>query len=704
MNQRINILNTPEEPPAWRPYLFIFVVVGGLITLLITTGFRQLAQNATWSDKMAVGSTRAVKIPAPRGKILDRNGVVLADNRPSYNVALYLLEFDSGRDVKKLTKGVRKSIEELRRRMQLSVRVNDEVIRRHYDQKGPLPLTVWNDLSPAALAAFQERSPWHKGIDLQIEPVRVYPYKNLCSHILGHVGKPEQTQEEENIDFDTLGRRVFSQPTFVGKSGIEKGFDSVLQGTPGFKEIHFSAAGLVEKENLRAQPTPGDNVILTLDHDIQTIVEEAFTGYRGACVVVDPRNGDVLAMASAPSYDPNLFVPFIRKKDWQNLIRDPENPLLNRAIQGSYSPGSTFKVIGALAGLKGGVIAPTTSAECAGRYYLGPIEFKCWQLGGHGDVDLRQAITISCNVYFYNLGSKLGGPRLWEMGDAFGLGQKTGIPLDFESSGILPNEEWKRSKNANDRWTTGDSVNMAIGQGALNVTPLQMAMVSAALANSGTLYQPRLILRTESAISPSDGNHHSLDRTMDEKENAIVEFLPKPISTVPVSAEDMKFVREAMLNVVVEGTGKNAAQEKIQVAGKTGSAQFKVRNPETGELVKQTRAWMISFAPYQEPRYAIALIAEGGESGGHTAAPMVGAIYKRLFQLEEDRKKPTPPPSIAAIPITGTVSGSEGEISGDFAEVPQTDFPIPVVQEEEGVEELPPININLERMRNLRSR
>ncbi len=643
------ILPSPRERGApWRFFLLFLAIMTGLIVLVVAMAFRQLIQGEEWTSEMAQSSTRVVKLLAPRGRILDRNGVVLVDNRPNYNVAFFLDEFGAGRNRKKLLKRVQASAEILRRRMKMPVNVNDRIVRIHYDRRGPLPLTVWNDLSPAALAAFVERSPWMPGVDLQIDPMRVYPYGALAGHVLGYVGKRESS-EGVDVDFNSLGRRAFSQPSPIGKAGIEASMDKVLQGTPGQRVVRLNAAGFTEAEVSRVEPTPGNDVVLSLDAEIQAIVEECFTGYRGACVILDPRNGDILAMASMPAYDPNLFVPAIRRADWDALSADPEHPMLNRATQAMYSPGSTFKVVGALAGLESGVITPKTVFQCAGSFLLGPIVFKCWEQGGHGDMNLREALTLSCNVYFYNLGFRVGGPPLWSMSHAFGLGEKTGVPLEGEAAGILPTEEYKRALNSRDRWMPGDSVNMAIGQGLLNVTPLQMGVVAAALANQGTVLKPRLVLRVETP-----------------RGDTVVQFPPEFRNKLPVTPAHLELVREAMVNVVEHGTGQRAALPKVKIAGKTGSAQFHVRNRSTGETVQKTRAWMITFAPFAAPRYAMAIVAEEGVSGGATVGPFVKEIYQRIFALEQGRRALPRPSSVAATPVGDRVAGREGEVSGEL--------------------------------------
>jgi penicillin-binding protein 2 len=649
----------PEAQPVWRIYTFLGLTILGLCVLVGAMIFRQVYEGRFWEEQMAQSSTRLVKIPPPRGLILDRNGVTLVGNRPSYNVALYLDEFGAGRSRAKLLRSVGKSIQELKDRMKMDVHVNDNVVAVHHRLRGPLPLTVWTDLSPAAMAAFQERSPWMKGVDLQIEPVRVYPFGTLASHVLGYVGKPVASAGRDSM-YDAEGRRVFSQPSVIGKSGIEENFEEFLTGTPGSRVIRLSATGMKESEVVQGHAAPGNNVVLTLDQGIQSIVEEVFVGYRGACVVLDTRNGDILALASFPAFNPNQFIPAIKRSDWNTLISDLDKPLLNRAIQGTYHPGSTFKVVTALAGLESGLITAKSNLQCTGRFHLGPVEFKCWETGGHGDMRLREALTMSCNVYFYDLGRQLGGPPIWEMSAHFGLGDKTGIPLDHELRGLLPTEAWKRQRLPKEgRWSAGDSVNMSIGQGFLEVTPLQMAVVAAAIGNGGTVHKTRLVARIENP------------------QGEMIKDYPTEVKNrLPVRPEHIELVREAMVNVVENGTGKRAAVPKIKVAAKTGSAQTPSRDPVTRQWVKKTMAWLISFAPEKDTRYALAIIAEGEESasGGKVVAPMAGKIYGRIFQLEQDRLTPKPPPAVAALPISEKIEGVEGEVAGEILGENQSDI------------------------------
>ncbi len=403
--------------------------------------------------------------------------------------------------------------------------------------------------------------------------LRIYPCREMACHVIGYVGTSTNVSE--------MGATV-------GRTGVEASMDGVLRNS-------------------------SSQVILSIDKRIQTIVEQAMGHQRGACVVLDPRNGDVLAMSSWPAFDPNQFIPVLHASDWEHWVHDERTPLLNRAVRGEYAPGSVFKLITALAALEAG-FNHLTEITCEGRFKSQNLEFKCWEPQGHETLDLQEALTVSCNVYFYSIARTIGHGPIVKMAEAFGLGKPTGISLIGESSGLVPTEHWWMT-HRKARPIEADTLNVAIGQGPVLVTPLQMACMAAAYANQTTLYQPRLVLSTRQGAE-------------------VKEYPSRAKGPIPGTLENVQFIRECMANVVKSGTGAPAQLAEIQVAGKTGSAQFSVRDGK-GNLVKDTRAWMISFAPFDSPRYAMALVIEGGESGGATAAPIAGKIYEKLFQNPE---------------------------------------------------------------------
>ena len=636
-----------KMPEGWRIWLVSAAMLIGIAILACSLWATQILRGSTYVTELNRQSYLRVRLPGARGRIVDRNGMPLVDNRPSYNIALFMDDLGIKQRNTELLQKVREQVDMLKQTMNIDVRVRDSAVKVHYDKRRPLPLTLWQDLTPATLAAFSERGPWNQGVKLIVEPVRQYTFGSLAAHILGHVGKPETSDQQDIGDYN------YYQVDLIGKSGIEKDYDEYLRGEPGTVAQQLDARRNKISEFVAKPARSGDNVALSIDHEIQMILENVFqtAGYNGAVIVVDPKNGDILGMLSWPEFDPNWFVPSITRDRWTALQTNPNQPLQNRAIQSTYSPGSTFKVPVALAALERGIVTPATTFNCPGYFSLGNITFKCWSTSGHGVMDIRNAIRMSCNVFFYNVGNHFGPQAMSQAIIDFGFGQKTGINLENENPGLVPTDEWQKriTHGLQQKMSHGEAVNMAIGQGALNVTPIQMVMMYAAVANGGTLYKPRLVTRIE-----------------DSEGKVVKEFPPEIRLQLPVLKQNINIVREGMLAVVADGTGKRAQVPGVRIAGKTGSAQFKGIDRNTGVIVKRTRTWFDSFAPYESPRYAMVIMAEGGESGGGTCAPLASKIYEELFKLEKRREAGKAPLTVPA----KAVSPSEipGEIGGEFIE------------------------------------
>ena len=636
-----------KMPESWRVWLISAAMLVGIAILACSLWATQILRGSTYVTELNRQSYLRVRLPGARGRIMDRNGVPLVDNRPSYNIALFMDDLGVKRSDKELLPKIREQVGALKKTMNLDVRVRDSAVKVHFDKRRPLPLTIWQDLTPATLAAFSERGPWNQGVKLIVEPVRQYTFGSLAAHILGHVGKPETSNQQD------IGEYNYYQVDLIGKSGIEKDYDEYLRGDPGTIAQQLDARRNKITEFVAKPARSGDNVVLSIDHEIQMILENAFqtAGYNGAVVVVDPKNGDILGMLSWPEFDPNWFVPSITRDRWTALQTNPNQPLQNRAIQSTYSPGSTFKVPLALAALQRGIIMTDTRFTCPGYFSLGNITFKCWDTGGHGVMDIHNAIRMSCNVFFYNVGNRFGPQAASQAMIDFGFGQRTGINLENENPGLVPTDEWQNrvTRGLQHKMSHGEAVNMAIGQGALNVTVLQMAMMYAAVANGGTLYKPRLVTRIE-----------------DTTGKLVKEFPSEVHLQLPISKENIKIVQNGMLAVVADGTGKRAQVPGVRIAGKTGSAQFKGIHRNTSVAVKRTRTWFDSFAPYESPRYAMVIMAEGGESGGGTCAPVASKIYEELFKLEKRREAGKAPVVVPAIAVPA--SEIPGEIGGEFIE------------------------------------
>lgn len=589
--------------------LFVFVLMVCFFGILAAKLWNlQVAKGAEFQRSLAKQSVRSVRLPGFRGRILDRKGQPLADNQPSYCLTLYLEELRKPGRVDRTIDHVSSVLDYLAEVIDRPRQLNRGNIADHLKRRTPLPLTIWKDLDDEAIARFVEKAHLFPGVELTVEPMRIYPAGRTACHLLGYVGraKNEDVSDEE-------GTYHYYLPEMAGASGIEKKFDGVLKANAGGRlDIQVDVTGFKFDEISHIEPGRGSDVILSIDADIQTMAERVLGADRGAVVVVDPRNGDVLALASAPSYNPNDFVPSISQKLWNEIQADEGRPLYNRATGGEYAPGSTFKPVTMLAALESGKLKATTRYVCPGYFELGNMRFRCWQGWGHGSIDLQQALKYSCNVYMY-LSALASGPEpIQSMARECGFGVRTGISLDFERPGLVPDDQWKRERRR-DAWRDGDTCNLSIGQGALLVTPLQLAMYAAALANNGTLWTPRLVLEIKGASG-------GVDQKIPPSKTRDLNWKP----------EYIRVVRDGMRDVIQapDGTGRRSAVSGVQMAGKTGTAEYG-RKEENKKMT-----WMMAFAPFENPRYAVAVLIEDGVSGGATAAPRMREMMTYLFQLE----------------------------------------------------------------------
>ncbi len=569
----------------------------------------QVAQGMEYQRRLVRQSLRSVRLPGMRGRILDRNGERLADNRPGYGISLYLEELRRSGGLTRTVDHVMDMLYRIAETIDRPLELQPRDVRVHLGRRTPLPLVAWRDLDEVAVARFMEHAFLYPGAALSFDPVRHYPQGTLGCHLLGYVGRADIDQLADSAD--SPERFHYYLPEFTGRSGVERRLDGVLRADSGGKlEIQVDVSGFKFDEVSRREPGRGSDVVLATDVRIQRAAESVLAGERGAVVVVDPRNGDVLALASAPGFDPNDFVPAIPSELWNGLLRDERRPLYNRATAGEYAPGSVFKPITLLAALESGKVTPQTRYTCPGFFDLGSARFRCWQHWGHGSTDPVGSMRYSCNVYMYHAALASGAEAVQEMARACGFGRRTEISLDFERPGLVPDHAWKR-RARRDSWRDGDTCNLSIGQGALLVTPIQLAMYTAALANGGTLWQPRLlreIVRGDGGVQP---------------------IAPARASTTPPwQPRHIELVREGMRQAVEQqgGTGRRAAVPGVSVAAKTGTAEY---GPK-GAGLKMT--WTIAFAPFEEPRYAVVVLVEDGVSGGTTAAPLVKDLLVQVFR------------------------------------------------------------------------
>ncbi|MGI6088157.1 MAG: penicillin-binding protein 2 [Kiritimatiellia bacterium] len=575
----------------------------GLLLLLSALGRMQLGLGRQYEVSLERQSIRRVRIPGVRGRIFDRTGACLADNRPSYGIAVYVEELRQPGRLDNTVKAVRRLLDQVGEKIGKPTPVSDRQIEEHLHSRRALPLTAWRNLSLIEMARLAEAGIGLHAADIVVDAERVYPQSETAGHLLGYVGKREYTTGEEPYHYYL--------PDLTGRAGLERRFDTLLAGRPGGQLVRVDVSGFRYAEISARQPIPGDDLILSLDLTAQRAAEHALQGAVGAAVVLDPSNGDVLALASSPAIDPNWFCPILPQKVWSGLLADTDKPLLNRAVAGVYPPGSIFKPVVALAALEHGAISRGYTVNCRGVLPLGRRTFACYHGHAHGTIGLRRALEISCNVYFYLAGLECGIDAIQETAQMLGLGQRTGIDAEGERPGLTPGREWKLRVHK-DGWRDGDTCNISIGQGALLVTPIQMAVVTAAIANGGAVYRPRLALGRRSAGS---GYYH--------------EEPPVLVRKLNWNPENLKLVRAGMLDVVAgeNGTGRAARLPGVNVAGKTGTAEY--GRKEEG----RKHGWMIAFAPFEQPRYAVVILLEEiAASGGSEVGPRMRQLLGELLK------------------------------------------------------------------------
>ena len=566
----------------------------------------QVAHGKSYQKDLMKQSVRRVRLPGVRGCIFDRNGVRLADNRPSYCIAVYLEELRQAGVWKRTIAKIEKQVDELADTLGIEKQISQDDIKAHIKRRLPLPLLAWRDVEESVVARFAEKVKVQPGVDVYVEPARIYPQGNLACHILGYVGRADPPKDEEEPFHYYL-------PEMTGKSGIEKKYDGILRGEAGGRLMRVDVSGFRHDDLAVKEPRSGRDVFLALDVKVQRLAEEALREQRGAVAVVDPSNGDVLALASSPGFDPNEFMPAISTERWKELVDDEQKPMLNRAVAGAYAPGSTFKPVVLLAALENGSIDSRTLFTCPGHFMLGRARFNCWYGAGHGTLNPQESLQHSCNVYLFRAGLACGHEAIYHMALAMGLGRKTDISLDYELAGLVPDDAWKR-RAYGDGWRDGDTCNLSIGQGALSVTPLQMAILAATIANGGHVYRPRLVMALR-----------------EPGEEQLRPIPAQVVNEMNWSRATTDLVRGGMRDVVMtrEGTGKLAAVPGVTMAGKTGTAEY--GRKEEGKKL----AWMIAFAPFDHPRYAVAIMIEDAVSGGSSAAPKVQKLMRGLFQDDQ---------------------------------------------------------------------
>jgi penicillin-binding protein 2 len=574
----------------------------------------QIAQHQKFLETAENNRTRKLPLPAPRGVLLDRDGKVLVENHSTLNIAL----------VREQTK----NIPEVLRILAAATGVDEaqlrETVNRHRRDPIYRPIVLIENASLEQVIAFRARRLELPGV--QEVPSRRYPASDMAAHVFGYVGEVTEPQLQR-AEYQGV-----EQGAIVGQAGVELAYNKQLMGVDGNKTVVVNSVGREVDELDVHQPTMGRPLQLTIDGDVQRAIEDGFiaTGFNGAAVVLDPRNGEVLGFSSRPAYDPNAFAAGIDRATWAALNTDDLRPLQNRALQGRYSPGSTFKMAVGLAGLEEGVITPDFHVHCGGGQTFYGRYFKCWKKGGHGSVDLRHAIEQSCDVYFYTVGNMLGVDRINKWATLFGLGVKSGIDLPNELPGLVPSTEWKAKNTKEKKWYAGETISVSIGQGQVSVTPISLAVYTATLANGGTRVTPHLVKAAD------DG--HGLKPVPP----------PPPQSKVEVTSEKLQAIRDGMWLVVNGGSG-TATRAKIpgkDVCGKTGTAQVISNQGRTSArgTTKNLRdhGWFTFFAPRDNPEIAGVVFLEHGIHSAN-AASVAKHILETYFAKKEGRPLPPAP-------------------------------------------------------------
>jgi penicillin-binding protein 2 len=585
------------------------IVVGAVfLFLLLRLWHLQVLEGMHFFALSTNNSLRVRPVEAPRGFILDRHREILVENRPSFDV------FVTPEDVGRNPATVRAIAEVLGIDPQAVVDRIAEGMERPYQ-----PLLLRKSIDDRTLAAVEERKLDLPGVTLQIRPVRAYPTEGMAANILGYVSEVSQAQltREEFQDF--------RPGEHIGQAGIEQRFDAFLRGIDGGAQMEVDARGRALRELSRLDPRSGLNLLLTLDRRLQSAAEEAMRDKDGAVVVLNPSTGEILAMVSKPSYDPNLFAQGLTVEGWRDLIHNPKHPLQNRVLQAQYPPGSVFKIITAMAGLESGAITPETRFYCGGSFSLGRFTFADWKKGGHGWLDLRGGITNSCNVYFYQVALKTGIDEMARVANEFGLGQPPGLGLGDEARGIVPSPAWKK-EHQGDAWYPGNTVITGIGQGLVVTSPMQIARMVAAVANGGILYRPWVLKRVESLGG-----------------DVIEEYEPEILRRVNIRPETMAVVREGMLGVVDHGTGRRAHVDGVAIAGKTGTAQVVRKEEAKHRKDLKDHGWFAGFAPFENPQLVVVVLVENGGFGGQVAAPVAKAVFEAAFHAPRPAAAPQDP-------------------------------------------------------------
>jgi len=596
-----------EKPSQIRLTAVQYMILVIFLVLAYGLWRLQVSQGDYYSAAAEQNRVRNVPILAPHGRIVDRNGRIIVDN---YRSVTALLMRDS-------TRNLMVDADEIASGLHMDPKEVKDKIRRFTYTPQYQPIYLKEDITPDEEAFIEAHKLELPELDTIMAYRRLYPLKGFMAHVIGYVGEVSEGM------LNQPRFELYNSGDIVGQSGVELEYNDILMGKNGSRQVLVDSHGREVGKPLEEKPAePGKQLKLTVDIDLQIAAEEALGDKSGAVVAMDPHTGEILAMVSRPTFDPNAFAVRITSKDWSKLVNDPEKPLLNRAIQAQLAPGSTFKIIMSVAGWQEG-IAQNLNVQCNGGAEFYGRRFGCWVKGGHGQVDLTKAIYQSCDVFFYNLANKLGINRIAQYATSLGLGQKTGIDLPQEVSGVIPSEEWKL-RNFRQKWFAGETISVGIGQGAVAVSPIQLTRAIAAISMDGRLVTPHVADPTGLPSNYLEVNHYN------------------EVKNVPVDANGWTLITDAMSRVLLpEGTAPSAHIPGIDIAGKTGSAQVvslatRAKHQNNEDLAQN--GWFVGFTPRRNPDIVVGVLFQGGEHG-RLAARLATEVIKAY--VDKQRRQPT---------------------------------------------------------------
>ena len=582
---------------------FIAILISRLWYLQIHKG----AEYRRLSDSTRV---RMLDVAATRGNIVDWQGRTIVTNKPSFNI-VWVKEDSPDPDevIKKLSRILNEEIAVLLKR-----------VREAVDNPRHVPILLKQDIDWETLVYIENNHFELPGIRIEVLPRREYLYEDLASHLIGYLGEINQKELAKRKGENYQGGDL------LGKRGLEKLYEAELRGEKGTIYMEVDAHGFEQRRLKGRETLPGNDIQLTIDLDLQLEAEKAMAGKAGAVIAMDVNSGRLLAFTSSPQLRLKDFVGGISKKNWQALLDNPQRPLVHKTIQGQYPPGSTYKIVTALAGLASGAVTPDSVFYCSGSMKFGNRKYGCWKKGGHGPVSLHRALAESCDVYFYQVGLKVGVDYLAEYANSLGLGHRTGIAFEYEKGGLIPTSNWKKRAKG-EAWQEGETLSIAIGQGFDLVTPLQVCQMTSAVANGGILYRPQLI-----------------DRIMDPEGEIIRTYEPLIDGEIVGMDRNLELIRKGLVEAVngKRGTGKTARLKDIKVAGKTGTAQvvrlekFEETDEEDVPYKYRDHAWFTSFAPAEKPEIAVTVLVEHGGHGGAAAGPIAQKVLARYFAKKNE--------------------------------------------------------------------